>query len=79
MANQPIILREGGSILGNVSIERIHWAEPVRGTVKDGNGNILALATMSYAIGLVFYPPKELILTDEFASTGSNQCSLRRN
>jgi hypothetical protein len=60
---QAQIIRKGGSFNGPVSIGRIHWAEPVKGTltVKDGAGNILA--SMSYSgsgqepAALVFTPP----------------------
>jgi len=60
---QAQIIRKGGSVNGPVSIGRIHWAEPVKGTltVKDGAGNVLA--TMSYSgsgqepAALVFVPP----------------------
>jgi hypothetical protein len=60
---QAQILRKGGSVSGPVSIGRIHWAEPVKGTlvVKDGAGN--TLATMSYSgsgqepAAIVFNPP----------------------
>lgn len=60
---QAQILRRGGSINTPVSIGRIHWAEPVKGTltVKDGAGNVLA--TMSYSgsgqepAAIVFNPP----------------------
>lgn len=59
---QATILRKGGSVSGPVSIGKIHWAEPVKGTltVKDGAGNILA--SMSYSgsgqepAALVFVP-----------------------
>ena len=41
---QPQIIRKGGSVLGSVSIRRIHWREPVKGTVvvKDGTNAVLA-------------------------------------
>ncbi len=61
--SQAQIIRKGGSVNGPVSIGRIHWAEPIKGTltVKDGAGNVLA--TMSYSgsgqepAALVFNPP----------------------
>jgi hypothetical protein len=60
---QSQILRKGGSINTPVSIGKIHWAEPVKGTltVKDGTGSILA--SLSYSgsgqepAALVFNPP----------------------
>lgn len=60
---QAQIIRKGGSVNGPVSIGRIHWAAPVRGTlvVKDGAGNVLA--SMSYSgsgqepAAIVFNPP----------------------
>jgi hypothetical protein len=60
---QAQILRKGGSVSGPLSLGRIHWAEPVKGTlvVKDGAGNILA--SLSYSgsgqepAAIVFNPP----------------------
>jgi hypothetical protein len=60
---QPQIIRKGGSINGPVSIGKIHWAEPVRGTVTVKDGTNTVLATMFYSgsgqepLALVFNPP----------------------
>jgi hypothetical protein len=68
---QATILRKGGSVNGPVSLGRLHWSEPVKGTltVKDGAGNILATMTYSGSgqepNGLVFNPPLQ-------SSTGIN-------
>ena len=45
----PIIVHEGGSITGNLSVGRIRWSEPVCGTLRvtDGQGN--TLASLSYS------------------------------
>jgi hypothetical protein len=68
---QAQILRKGGSIAGPVSLGRIHWAEPVKGTLRvtDGAGNILA--SLSYSgsgqepSAITFNPPLQ-------SSTGIN-------
>ena len=60
---QPQIIRKGGSINGPVSIGRIHWAEPVRGTVTVKDGTNAVLASLFYSgsgqepLALVFNPP----------------------
>jgi hypothetical protein len=46
---QPQIIRKGGSINGPVSIGRIHWAEPIRGTVTVKDGTNAVLATLFYS------------------------------
>ena len=59
----PQIFRNGGSVIGPVSIGRIHWAEPVRGTVIVKDGTNAVIATMFYSgsgqepLALVFNPP----------------------
>ena len=63
MAQQPQIIRKGGSVNGAVSIGRIHWSEPVKGIVVLKDGTNTVLATMSYSgsgqepLALVFNPP----------------------
>jgi hypothetical protein len=59
----PQIIRKGGSINGPVSIGRIHWAEPVRGTVVVKDGTNAVIASLFYSgsgqepLALVFNPP----------------------
>jgi len=59
----PQIIRKGGSINGPVSIGKIHWAEPVRGTVTIKDATNAVLATMTYSgsgqepLALTFNPP----------------------
>jgi hypothetical protein len=60
----PIVLRgRGGTVSGPVSIGKLHWANPARGTLRmtDGFGNLLA--SMAYSgsgqepTALLFNPP----------------------
>jgi hypothetical protein len=61
--SQPVIIRKGGSINGPVSIGRIHWSEPVKGTVivKDGTNAVIASMYFSGSgqepSALIFNPP----------------------
>ena len=59
----PQIIRKGGSVNGPVSIGRIHWSAPVKGTVRITDGTGATLASMSYSgtgqgpDALIFNPP----------------------
>jgi hypothetical protein len=61
--SQPVIIRKSGSINTPVSIGRIHWSEPVKGTVivKDGTNAVIASMFFSGSgqepLALVFNPP----------------------
>jgi hypothetical protein len=60
---QPQIIRKGGSVNGPVSIGKIHWAEPVRGTVTVKDGTNAVIASMFYSgsgqepAASIFNPP----------------------